>query len=144
MSLENYLKKGLLKRQNPNREQILGQIRRARKDLKAAKVVLDDDPEWTATIAYHAMLRAGRALLFSKGFLPANGAQHKTVVELMHPLLGQEYGLLIEKFERMRRQRNLFFYDLDTETITEAQIALKAASELIKAIEEKVVGERES
>lgn len=85
------------------------------------------------------MLRAGRALLFSKGYLPADGGQHKTVVELTHELLGKNYSLLVEKFEKMRRRRNVFFYESDIfQTTTEAENALKAASELIHVIEEMI------
>jgi len=32
---------------------------------------------------YQSMLRAGRALLLADGVLPADGRQHKTVVELL-------------------------------------------------------------
>ena len=70
MLFEAYLKKGLLKTQRVNFKQIEKQIIRAEKDIRTATKFLNDDPEWGATIAYHAMLRVGRALLFSKGFLP--------------------------------------------------------------------------
>lgn len=136
MSFENFLKKGLLKRQRINFQQIEKQIVRAKKDLKTAQMVLNEDPEWSATIAYQSMLRAGRALLFSKGYLPADGAQHKTVVELTHELLGENYSLLVQKFEKMRRKRNIFFYESDPfGTSTEAENALQAASQLIQVIE---------
>lgn len=132
---EAYAKKGLLKPQPANFKQIENQMARAEKDLKTGIKIMDDDPEWGATIAYHAMLRAGRALLFSKGYLPANGAQHKTVVELTQTLLGKNYSLLVTKFEKMRRRRNVFFYDLDPfGSSTEAENALKTASELISVI----------
>lgn len=139
MPFEAFLKKGLLKQQRINFKQIEKQIIRAKKDLKTAQTVLDEDPEWGATIAYHAMLRAGRALLFSKGYLPADGAQHQTVVELTHKLLGKDYSLLIQKFEKMRRRRNIFFYESDPfGTSTEAENALKTASQLIHIIEEMI------
>lgn len=139
MPFEAFLKKGLLKQQRINFKQIEKQIIRAKKDLKTAQTVLDEDPEWGATIAYHAMLRAGRALLFSKGYLPADGAQHRTVVELTHKLLGKDYSLLIQKFEKMRRRRNIFFYESDPfGTSTEAENALKTASQLIRIIEEMI------
>lgn len=74
MLFETYLKKGLLKRQGVNFKQIDKQIIRAKKDLITAEAVLaSKDAEWAAMIAYHAMLRAGRALLFSRGYLPADG-----------------------------------------------------------------------
>lgn len=66
---ESYFKKGFLKHQRVNFKQIEKQVARARKDLETAQSVLAKDPEWAATIAYHAMLRSGRALLFSKGYL---------------------------------------------------------------------------
>ncbi len=139
MPFEAFLKKGLLKQQRINFKQIEKQIIRAKKDLKTAQTILDEDPEWGATIAYHAMLRAGRALLFSKGYLPADGAQHRTVVELTHKLLGKDYSLLIQKFEKMRRRRNIFFYESDPfGTSTEAENALKTASQLIHIIEEMI------
>ena len=136
---ESYLKKGLLKQQRVNFKQIEKQIARARKDLETAQSVLAKDPEWAATIAYHAMLRSGRALLFSKGVLPADGGQHKTVVELTQHVLGKEYSTLVERFEKMRRKRNIFFYESDPfGTLTEAENALKAASQLVQIILETI------
>ncbi|MBI1952906.1 MAG: HEPN domain-containing protein [Candidatus Omnitrophica bacterium] len=136
MPFEAYLKKGLLKRQRVNFKQIEKQIVRAKKDLDTAQMLLAKDPEWAATIAYHAMLRAGRALLFSSGYLPADGGQHRTVVELTHRHLGRDYASLVEHFEKMRRKRNIFFYESDPfGTLTEAENALKAASQLIRVIQ---------
>ena len=50
-----YLKKGLVKEQRPNFDQIEQQINRAEKDLKTFGLVLSSDPEWACTIAYQAM-----------------------------------------------------------------------------------------
>ena len=137
--LESYLKRGLLKKQPVNFKQIEKQIARARKDLETAQSVLAKDPEWAATIAYHAMLRSGRALLFSKGYLPADGGQHKTVVELTQHLLGREYSMLVARFEKMRRKRNIFFYESDPfGTLTEAENALKAAAQLVQIIQDRI------
>lgn len=139
MPFNSYLKKGYLKRQRANFKQIEKQIIRAKKDLQTANALLSQDPEWTATIAYQAMLRAGRALVFSKGYLPADGAQHRTVVELTGQLLGKEYSTLVEKFEKMRRSRNLFFYESDPfGSMTDAKNSLKAASQLVDLIEKTI------
>lgn len=136
MPFESYVKRGLLKRQQANFKQIEGQVIRAKKDVQTAQRVLKEDSEWAATIAYHAMLRMGRALLFSKGYLPADGGQHRTVVELTGKLLGTRYALLIEKFERMRRRRNIFFYESDPfGTLTDAERALETASQLVRLIQ---------
>ena len=136
MPFESYLKRGLLKRQRANFKQIEVQVIRAKKDVQTAQLVLKKDPEWAATIAYHAMLRMGRALLFAKGYLPADGGQHRTVVELTGTLLDTRDALLVEKFERMRRRRNLFFYESDPfGTLTDAEHALETASQLIHLLE---------
>lgn len=134
-AFQRYLERGYLKKQSPNFAQISNQLRRAFKDLKTAKHNLEYDPEWAVSIAYHAMLRGGRSLLFAHGFLPADGAQHRTVVELTGKILGDEYAGLIRQFNKFRKKRNSFFYDSeDTENIDEAKEALKISRELLDKI----------
>lgn len=136
---DKYLKQGLAKEQSPNFDQIEQQIMRAQKDLKTFGVVLNSDPEWASTIAYQAMLRLGRALIFSYGYLPADGQQHKTVVEITGKLLGEDFDLLIKYFDRMRRSRNLFFYDsLDTNNEAQAKKAFETAGALLKVVKDKI------
>jgi len=135
MDWETHLRQGLLKRQNPNFVQISRQIQRAQKDLKTFTLVVASDPEWASTIAYQAMLRIGRALIFSYGYLPADGQQHKTVVEVTGKLLGDEFSLIIAYFDRMRRNRNTFFYDsIDADDQAQAKKALKTAKELLNVV----------
>ncbi len=43
------------------------------------------------TFAYLAILRSGRALMILKGLRPADGRQHKTVVEVAGHFLGKEF-----------------------------------------------------
>lgn len=138
---KDYFNKGLVKQQKPNFEQIAKQLRRALQDLKTAQHTLDFDPEWASTIAYQAMLRAGRASLFANGYLPVDGAQHKTVVELTGKLLGAEYGDLVRQFEKLRKKRNSFFYDSeDTGNKGEAEKALEVAKVLLTKIKTYIEG----
>ncbi|MFH0948366.1 MAG: HEPN domain-containing protein [Elusimicrobiota bacterium] len=139
IKFQEYLNKGLLKTQNPNFKQIEKQIVRAEKDLCTFNLVIDNDPEWASTMVYQAMLRAGRSLLFSYGFLPADGQQHKTVIEITGKILGQKFGLLIKQFDRLRKKRNVFFYDSeDTHNFTEAKNAIVTARELINEVKRKI------
>jgi uncharacterized protein (UPF0332 family) len=139
MNFNPYLQKGLLKKQPANFKQIHTQLTRAQKDLSTFLLVLDRDPEWAATIAYQAMLRAGRALLFAHGYLPADGQQHKTVVEITGLILGQEYNSVTMQFEKFRKKRNIFFYDsYDSANIGEARNALETARKLITAIKDLI------
>lgn len=57
------------------------------------------------------MLKAGRALLFLEGLRPADGAQHKTVVQVSEIFLGSAFKSLAEEFETMRRKRNQLVYE---------------------------------
>jgi hypothetical protein len=85
------------------------------------------------------MLRAGRALVFSYGYLPADGQQHKTVVELTGALLGSSYDMISRHFERLRRKRNSFFYgSLSAGNRSEAEGASVSASNFIAAVEQDI------
>jgi len=42
------------------------------------------------------MIRAGRALMYSKGYLPTTKRSHKTIIEFTKLLLGHEYYVLME------------------------------------------------
>lgn len=85
------------------------------------------------------MLRAGRALLYAHGYLPADGQLHKTVVEATGMILGQEFYGIVKQFDKLRRKRNVFFYDsLDTSNVAEAKKAGKEAIQLIKVIGKKI------
>ena len=139
---ESYLKKGLLKKQRPNWKQIEGQIRLAEKDLKTAEPVLRIDASWSATMIYQALLRAGRALLMSNGVLPADGRQHKTVVDLTGKILGREFSDSINAFEKMRKKRNQFFYEsIQSTTRTEVRNAFKVSKVILQRIKEALQDE---
>jgi len=77
--IEEYLSKGLLKEQKSGLSAVEKLINRSLKDLKAAKANLAIDEGIAYTVAYLAMLHAGRAFMLFKGFRPNDGYQHKTV-----------------------------------------------------------------
>lgn len=136
---QRYLNSGLLKHQNPNFRQIEKQILRAEKDLRTFYLVLEEDPEWASTIAYQAMSRMGRALLFSCGYLPTDKQQHKTVIEITGDILGPEFHIVIKQFNRLRKKRNVFFYDSeDAHNLTEAKKAIEIAEKLFIEIKKKI------
>src|SRR4030042_2218043 len=135
MNYERLLKDQLIKKQNPDLAQIRNQLKRARKDLSPAEAVVNIDLTWSFTIAYHAMMRAGRALMFSQGYLPTTKSSHKTIMEFTRLTLGDEYQDLLFRFNRMRRKRHDFIYDsLNHTTVSEASSAIRTAKELIEKI----------
>lgn len=135
MSYEKFLKDNLIKNQTPDFKQISYQLQRSLKDLKTAEANLKIDLTWALAIAYHAMIRAGRALMYSKGYLPTTKRTHKTIVEFTKLILGHEYGALVSKFNRLRRKRHDFIYDSKNHiTHSEAISSLETAKKLIAKI----------
>lgn len=135
MNCERFLKNNLVKKQRPDFQQITHQLQRSLKDLKTAEAVLKIDLTWALTIAYHAMIRAGRAFMYSKGFLPTTKKSHKTIVEFTKLVLGHEYDILVGKFNRLRRKRHDFIYDSKNHiTFSEAISSLDTAKKLINKI----------
>ena len=139
--LEESLSKGLLRKQKADIRAVEKLILRAHKDLKTAKANLDIDEGIAYTVAYLGMLHAARAFILLKGFRPADGYQHKTVVEFMSHFLGREFKVIVEQFDRMRRKRNIFTYEIDISiSKSEASNALEKAKrfvDLIKGIIQK-------
>jgi len=139
--LEESLSKGLLRKQKADIRAVEKLILRGHKDLKTAKANLDIDEGIAYTVAYLGMLHAARAFILLKGFRPADGYQHKTVVEFISHFLGREFKVIVEQFDRMRRKRNIFTYEIDISiSKSEASNALDKAKrfvDLIKGIIQK-------
>lgn len=139
MNYERFLKDKLIKKQKPDFKQIAYQLKRSLKDLKAGEANLKIDLTWSFTIAYHAMIRAGRVLMYSKGYLPTVKNSHKTIIEFTKLTLGNEYQNLTNRFNRMRRKRHDFIYDSKNHiNVKEAKASLDAAKSLISKIEDLI------
>lgn len=126
---------GLIQKQKSSTNTAEKLLKRSAKDLLASKANLKIDEGIAYTVAYLAMLRAGRSFMLLRGFRPSNGYQHKTVVQFVNEALGKEYAEIIERFDRMRRKRNIFTYEIDiTISHTEAVEALHTAEEFVRLI----------
>ena len=133
--IKEYTKRGLIKKQGKNLSAIENLISRSYVEIKAAQANIKIDEGIAFTVAYTAMLHAGRALMLSKGYRPDDGYQHKTVVDFASIALGENYKTLVLHFDKMRRTRNKFTYEVSI-SISEEEVnqGLKSASELIKAV----------
>jgi uncharacterized protein (UPF0332 family) len=137
--IKEYTKRGLLKKQPKNVKAIENLISRSYKEIEAAEVNITIDEGIAYTIAYTAMLHAGRAIMLFKGYRPHDGYQHKTVVDFTSILLGERYKTLTQRFDKMRRKRNIFTYEVSI-SISEEEVrnALKSANDFIKAIRDLI------
>ncbi len=132
---EELEKKGLAGRIRVNYKQIYNHLLRSKKDLLTSRANLDIDEEWAYTIAYHSMLRAGRALMMSFGYKPKGKDQHKTIVRFTGTIFGNEFRGLVRRFNRMRRKRHDFIYEPDKPIPRqETENALASSESLVKQI----------
>jgi len=133
--IERLEKQGKLKKQKRGIVQVEALLKDAISDLKEAKKIYLLAERATYLLAYIAMLKAGRALLLLKGFVPDDGAQHKTVVEVTTAFLGDDYKNLTAQFENMRRKRNELTYEAGALlSKSESEKAFKDAISLVKNI----------
>ncbi|MDD5098332.1 MAG: HEPN domain-containing protein [Candidatus Pacebacteria bacterium] len=141
--INEYKNKGLIKEENIDINQVVKHLERAKKDLRAADANLKIDIEISYDCAYKAMLRSGRALMFSFKYRPIDGEQHKTVVVFSEYVLGPEYLKMVKHFDRMRKKRNRFTYDepellvSETETKQAIENAKNFFEEVCKFIQNK-------
>lgn len=135
MNYERFLRDSRVKKVTPDLQQIEHQLKRARRDLVTAGSLLPVDLTWAFAIAYHAMIRASRALMYSKGYIPAGEQSHKTIIQFAGSTLGSEFSDLMGRFNRMRRRRHEFIYESRNRiTRREAQTALETAERLVEEI----------
>ncbi len=127
--------KGLIGRTETSFKQIYNFLSRSRKDLQTSKDDLSIDEEWSYAIAYHAVLRAGRALMMSFGYRPRGRDQHTTVVRFTSIVFGDQFKDLIRNFDRMRRKRHDFIYEPDRPIPRqESEQSIRDAEALVKQI----------
>ncbi len=109
----------------------------AGRDLTTARTILSHDRDWAYTIAYNAVLSAGRALMFSKGFRPDGANQHIAVVRFASIYLDEQDAIA---FERMRRKRHSTVYDTaGTVSRAEAESAIRMAEKILGTIRELIM-----
>jgi uncharacterized protein (UPF0332 family) len=134
--LEN---EGKLKKQKAGAVQIEALLKQAILDLEETKKISNIAERATYILAYMAMLKAGRALLLLKGYVPVDGAQHRTVVEMTSVILGPKYKELTGQFESMRRIRNDMTYEAEVLiTLSDAKQAFGDAISLVQKILKEV------
>ena len=139
MDLKRLEAQGHIEKANFSAGQIKSNLTRAQRDLRTAKANLKIDEEWAYTIAYHAMLRAGRAFMFASGYRPRGKDQHKTVVEFCSESLGIDFQHLTTRFNRMRLKRHDFIYEPERPIPrTEAVKSLESAEQFVQEITRRI------
>jgi uncharacterized protein (UPF0332 family) len=111
-------------------------MRLAARDLDVSEGLLGRDADWVYAISYNAMLQAGRALMFSRGYRPASEAQHVAVVQFAAAVLSPEDEDLAAAFDLMRRRRHRAVYDTaGSVSESEARRAIRWARQFVGRVE---------
>jgi uncharacterized protein (UPF0332 family) len=123
------------KRQPIDPRQVKQFLADARKKSAAARKNLAIDAETAYQVAYEAMLKGSLALMLSHGQRPrVQLGHHVAIIEFAQRHLDPNLAASLALFDRMRRKRNIAFYDIALISDTEAAEAVVAAEEYLKLI----------
>lgn len=144
MSLSDLLKQDRVVKFESDTGQIKNEIKNADAKLKSAKNILKIS-EWRSAFgsAYEAMLHAGRALMFSKGYRTKGGDHHETVVLFIEAVFSSKFSdreEVLMSFNKARKLRNDFTYDnadivspIQAKTLVDnAEVFVNKAKEILK------------
>lgn len=135
MNLSDLLKKDLVRPFESDKNQIDNEIKIAKNHLASAKKILNiQEWDWTYIAAYNAMLQAGRALMFAKGYRPSSQEHHTAVVSFVQVVYSSRFSDdLLNAFSKARMLRNNSLYDrVDVISQTQAQNLVYNADEFIR------------
>ena len=139
MNIDELERSGIIKRLPIDRKKVNDLLDLARRDLNTAGNMLDENCDWTFSIAYNSILQSVRALMFSKGYRPSSDSGHVSAVRFARLFLKEEDVIA---FDRMRRKRHTAVYDtVGSISKAEAENALSRAEKFIMEVEMLIKGE---
>lgn len=131
--IEDLEREGLIKKLPVDQKKVTDAIALAHRDVTTSRLLLTSDQDWAYTIAYNAVLQAGRALMFAHGYRPDGANQHIAVVKFAQLYLKENDAVV---FDRMRRKRHSSVYDTaGAISESEAEFAVGQAEHLLSTIE---------
>src|SRR3989338_10022329 len=113
----------------------------AERDIKTANNIYNNnDFDCAFSIAYNAMLQAGRALMFSESYRPKGEYKHVSVIEFVKQKFGNEFAdKILFMFNKIRKKRHIAVYEqVNIISKGEAENALKTAKEFVKKVKELI------
>ena len=114
-------------------------VKLAERDIKTSRDVFNNsDYDWSFSIAYNAMLQAGRALMFSEGFRPKGEYKHVSVIDFVKKKFGKDFAdKILFTFNKIRKKRHIAVYEqVNIISEDEAKNALETAEQFVKKVKE--------
>lgn len=123
------------KQQKIDPKQVKQFLADADKKSLAARKNLAIDEETAYQTAYQAVLKAALALMLSHGQRPrVQLGHHAAILDFAQKHLDPALAPSFDLFDRMRRKRNLAFYDIAIIGEVEAEEAVKAAEAFLPVV----------
>lgn len=141
MSLEELLRNRTIRRIKPDKSLAQNSIKRARRDIDTARALISSGRlDWSLAVSYNAMLAAGRALMFDRGFRPSGTEGHWAVVQFLSVVTGtQTSERLVLAMNGLRKKRHRIVYEeMDIVSFDEAEQAVKWAEEFVDTIAKSI------
>lgn len=113
----------------------------AERDIKTSRDVYNNnDYDWSFSIAYNAMLQAGRSLMFSKGYIPKGEYRHVSVIEFVKKHFGNEFAdRVLFIFNKIRKKRHIVVYEqVNIVSEEEAKNALETAELFVEKVKKLI------
>ena len=133
MSIDELERSGKIRKLPIDRKKVKDSLDLAKRDLNIARNMLDENCDWSFSIAYNSILQSVRALMFSKGYRPSSDSGHVSAVSFARIFLKEEDVI---SFDRMRRKRHIAVYDtVGSISRTEAENAISRAEKFILEVE---------
>jgi hypothetical protein len=107
---------------------------RARKALRSASVVVEEDPDGGFTLAYDAARLAATSLLHDQSLRPTSSGGHYAVEQALRA----QFGSPFRAFGALRRRRNELEYPErphDTASLEEALAAIDESRRILAAVD---------
>ena len=133
MSIEDLLRERRIHEHETDIAVIGALVERAGEDLASAAHMLEQDADWALSIAYNAVLRCARALVFARGFRPASRESHKNTFAFLREIAPEDQQRLVSYFDRVRVKRHQAVYDVEARTSrTEAETLIEEARRFLE------------
>jgi len=110
MSIDNFIKSGVLIRQESSKDEIADLLKIVERDLEdSAQAEISDD--WQFGIAYNAALKLANILVRASGYRVKGQGHHMNTIAMITLILGSHKKDDSEYLDTCRRKRNIVEYD---------------------------------
>ncbi len=122
MNLRDLEKRGEIQKTEIDTETAKKLLKNSEKDVKTAEDILKlKHYDWVLSIAYTAMLNAGRSLMFAKGYRTRSESHHLTVVRFSAAIFPSDSTSLTSLFNKYRIRRNDIMYGEIEDSVSESE-----------------------